>query len=64
MRRGSLKCGGEHYLIEESGQRYRISRLENNRWTVLRRVAITVLEYLENFMNYYDAELLRSNSTR
>jgi len=32
--RGSLKCGGEHYLKEESGQRYRISRLENNRWTV------------------------------
>jgi len=30
LRRGSLKCGGEHYLKEEPGQRYRVSRLEDN----------------------------------
>jgi len=30
LRRKSLKCEGEHYLKEEPGQRYRISRLEDN----------------------------------
>jgi len=52
LRKGSLKCGGEHYLKEEPVQRYRISRLEDNDgWFLLRRVDCYYcarIYYLEN----------------
>jgi len=52
LRRGSLKCRGEHYLKEKSGQHYRISRLEDNgEWFLLRKVDryyCAGVYYLEN----------------
>jgi len=30
LKKKSLKCEGKHYLKEEPGQRYYISRLEDN----------------------------------
>jgi len=61
LRRGSLKCGGEHYLKKEHGQRYRISHLEDNGGRfLLRRVDryyCTRVYYLENAWRH---ELLRS----
>jgi len=57
LRRGSLKCEGEHYLKEELGQCYRINRLEDNGGRfLLRRVDrcyCTRIYYLENVINYY-----------
>jgi len=58
LKRGSLKCGGKHYLKEEPGQRYRINRLKDNgEQFLLRRVdryycAKEILK-TSDIMNYY-----------
>jgi len=40
---GCKKCGGEHYLKEELGQRYRINRLEDNSGRFLLRNRVDTL---------------------
>jgi len=49
MRRGSLKCGGEYYLKEESGQRYRISRRTSGQFLLHRVDRLKT----SDAMNYY-----------